>query len=300
MRHSIRPTAAQRLGAAVFTWATLVGSFYAAPALAIFSDDEARRAIIDMRARLEQLSTRLDQVTARVASLESIIQSTTENSSQGQINLFNENEKLRAELARLRGQLEQIARATNVTGSRSKDLYTDLDTRLRQLEPQLFKFEEVDHQVLPREKKLFEQALESLRSADFPKAASAFKGFRTQFPASTLDASALFLEGAAYYATQQYAPAIAARTRFLELYPDHPKAEAAMLNLAASQQESKDIAAARRTLEAFLKRYPESALAADAKSRLKGMTQPPAKAKPAPAPAKSAPAPAKPVNANTQ
>lgn len=273
---------AQPFRAAIFILTGTLALAQAAPAWALFSDDEARRAIIDLRGRLEQLSVRL-------SNLENSVRSATENASQGQISLLNENEKLRAELSRIRGQVEEISRATNVTGSRSKDLYLDLDTRLRQLEPLTFEFENTAHTVIAREKQLFEKALEILKAADFPKAAESFKTFRAQFPASTLNASALFLEGAAHYAAQNYEPAIFARTRFIELYPDHPKADAALLNLASSQQESKDMAGAKKSLESLIKNYPQSPLVADAQSRLKSMTAPAPRAKPS-APAPRAPA----------
>lgn len=115
------------------------------PAAAIFSDDEARRAIIDLRTRLETLESRL---TDRIAELERNLQA----SSRTQLQLLNENERLRSEVARLRGTVEEANQNLNTGKSQQKDLYGDLDQRLKQIEPVLVTIDKTSIEVSRGEK----------------------------------------------------------------------------------------------------------------------------------------------------
>ena len=62
--------------------------------------------------------------------------------------------------------------------------------------------------------------------------------------------------------------AIAAQQVVVTTYPTSAKAPDAMLNIASCYVEQKDKANAKKTLQALIKKYPESASAATAKDRL--------------------------------
>src|SRR5579871_3193190 len=102
---------------AVLTFATL-------PAHAgIFDDDEARKAIMDLRTKVGDLQQEIDTKMADKAD------------KSGMLDLLNQNEQLRQEVARLRGQIEVLTNDLAESQKRQKDFYVDLDTRLRNLEP---------------------------------------------------------------------------------------------------------------------------------------------------------------------
>ncbi len=259
--------------AAVFFGAMAI----AGTASAMFSDDEARRAILDLRARVEAANARIDD-----------LQKQLQNASQGQLQMLNENERLRAELARLRGQLEETSRLANTGKSQQKDLYLDLDQRLKQIEPVTVETNGTTHRVSPAEKVRFDELQESLKAGEFKKAAGLANRFLLQFPGSSLGPRVLLTKGTALYADKNYKGAIAAREHFIDRYPGHPEVPQATLNLAASQAESGNTSAARTTLQSLIKEFPDSPAATEAKDRLKALGKP-AASPPAKAPAAKAP-----------
>jgi tol-pal system protein YbgF len=254
-------------------------------AQAIFSDDEARKAIIDLMSRVESLS-------ARVANLERQL-------SQGQFELLNEIERQKNELSKIRGQMEEIGQAVSVAGRQQKELFTNLDKRLAVVEPAKINIDGKEFMVLPREKQKFEAARGHLVSSDFENAAKAYTDFIQQYPASSLAPFALFEKGSAYYVIKDYPTAILLRQEFVDKYPTHPLAPEALLNLSANQLELGNSTAARGALESLLANYPKSSLRSDATERLKdlpktdsaGSAKPTAKTGPKPAAPKASPAP---------
>ena len=88
---------------------------------ALFDDDEARK-------RIEATNQRVTQLQDRVTALE------TQLKSQGLAELFSQVEQLKSDVARLRGQIEVLTYEQEQQQKRQRDLYVDLDSRLRKLE----------------------------------------------------------------------------------------------------------------------------------------------------------------------
>lgn len=247
------------------------------PSWAIFSDDEARRAILDLRARVEALGNRIGDLERQL-----------QNSSQSQLEMLNENERLRSEVSRLRGELEEASRAANTGKKQQREQLGVLEQRLKQIEPVIVEVDGVNHRVSPTEAAQFEKLRESLRAADFKTTVTAASNFEAAYPTSSLAANALFIRGTALYALKEYKTSIAVRLEFLKKYPEHPSAPQAMLNLAASQAETGNPNTSRATLESLIKTYPSSAAAAEAKDRLKALAAKAAPKSTAPAAPKAA------------
>lgn len=94
----------------------------------LFDDEEARKQILQLRNQIAETQRTLDQ---RVAELEA------QARNRSIIDLFNQVETLKAEFARLRGQIELLQNEMENTQKRQRDLYVDLDGRLRKVETQL-------------------------------------------------------------------------------------------------------------------------------------------------------------------
>ena len=119
-------------------WAMLtraqIGAGFAALTIAmssqagLFDDEEARKQILQLRAQITETQRTLDQ---RVGELEA------QARNRSIIDLFNQVETLKTEFARLRGQIELLQNEMENTQKRQRDLYVDLDGRMRKMETQL-------------------------------------------------------------------------------------------------------------------------------------------------------------------
>ena len=85
-------------------------------------DDEARKAILQIREQIRVLQQRETEMTARLDRMES--------AQRNQLELVNQIESLRQESARLRGQVETLTNEVATLQKRNRDLYTDLEARL--------------------------------------------------------------------------------------------------------------------------------------------------------------------------
>lgn len=219
---------------------------------ALFSDDEARRAIIELRARLDALSSRLDAKADKSSSLD----------------LAGQNERLNQEIARLRGQVEMLTNELANEQRRQKDFYNDLDARMRKLEPQRLSVDGREVEVAPTEQKTYDAALAYFKAGDYKNASSAFSNFLRLYPQSGYAPSAYYWLGNTYYALRDYKNAITTQQVVLRDYPNTPKAPDAMLNIASCYTELRDRASAKKTLESLVTQYPDSSAAQTAKERL--------------------------------
>jgi tol-pal system protein YbgF len=231
---------------------------------AIFEDGEARRAILEMRQRVDgmQLSQQRAAEEVRRLSEENAQLRRSLLDLQGQI------DTLRTEQSTLRGQNEQLLRDAADLQRRQKDIAQGVDERLRQFEPVKVTLDGQEFQADPAEKKDFEAALAVFRSGKFPEAGAAFAAFVRQYPRSGFVPSARFWLGNAQYATRDYKEAIGNFKLMLSDAPAHARAPEAALSIANCQIELKDTRTARKTLEDLVRAYPQSEAAVAAKERL--------------------------------
>ena len=247
---------------ACLTLAAALGAALAAPAshAALFGDDE----------KLEQLRKEIQAnekaLEARIAKLES-----SAADRNALLDLSGQLDQLRSDLSRLRGQVEVLANQIDTAEKRQKDLYLDIDTRLRKLEQakeQPPAASSGEQAASPAETKAYEAALNQFKLGNYTTSIQAFQGFLVTYPSSPLAASAQYWIGNAHYARRNYKGAIEAQQKLLAAWPDSSKAPDGMLNMASSQEALGDRGAARKTLEALVQKYPASAAAASAKQRL--------------------------------
>ena len=231
----------------------------------LFDDEEARRAILDLRQRIEVLRTESDQKVADEAKR------SAEDAAQlrrSLLELQNQLEASRADTARLRGQVEQLARDLADAQRKQKDSAQLLEDRLRKLEPSRVAVDGREFLAEPAEKRDFDSALAVFRKGDFVTAQSVFLDFLNRYAASGYRPSALFWLGSAQYATKDYKDAQVNFRNLVLQAADHLRAPEALLALANCQSELKDAKAAKKTLEELLASYPTSEAASAAKDRL--------------------------------
>jgi tol-pal system protein YbgF len=228
-----------------------------AASAALFEDDEARRAILDLRQRVEAQADALRRANEDNAQLH-----------RSMLDLQNQIEAARAEIARLRGQDEQLVRDVSEIQRRQKDLVQGVDERLRKVEPSKVSVDGKEFIADPVEARDFETALATFRRGEFPAAQAAFADFIKRYPQSGFRATAVFWLGNSQYANRDYRGAITNFRALVAQAPDHPRAAEAVLSIANCQIELKDSAGARKTLDELIKAYPQSEAASAAKERL--------------------------------
>lgn len=265
MAASIGLTGRRTLGAACLALAAFCAPLAHA---ALFSDDEARRAILDLRQRLDQVyndqraqkdeqARALGKLSAQVDQLRSSL-----------LDLNAQIEALRADNARLRGQDEQTVRDVSELQRQQKDLQAAIDDRIRKLEPQKVTVNGREFQVQQDEKHQYEEALAILRRGDFAGASNALSAFQKRYPSSGYGESVMFWLGNAQYGQRNYTEAIASFRALVSSVPQSPRAPEALLAIANCQIELKDVKSARRTIDELVKTYPNSEAAQAGRERL--------------------------------
>ena len=256
----------------------------------IFDDDEARKAILDLRQRLEQSSQKIEQGNERSRALQAeqisrlsdqITQSNAQSAEQiatlkrSLLDLNSQLELLRADNAKLRGQdeqrtrdYEQLTRSVAELQRKQKDITEGVEDRIRKIEPQKVSVDDKEFLADPDEKRIYEDAMASLRKGDFDKAAPALSGFLRRYPVSGYAQSAQFWLGNALYGKREYKDAIASFRALVSTSPDYPRAAEALLAVANCEIELKDVKAARKTIAELLKAYPKSEAAQAGRDRL--------------------------------
>lgn len=238
----------------------------------LFADDEARRAILDLRQRLEAQRVASDR---QAEDLRRGNEEALQQLRRSLLELQTQIESLRGEIARIRGQDEQVTRElSQITRElaevqrRQKDVVQGVEERLRRIEPVKVTVDGREFAADPAEQRDFEAALAVFRRGDFPAAQTAFAEFLRRYPQSGYRTTALFWLGNAQYANRDYRGAIGNFRALLAQGPDHPRAPEAVLSIANCLIELKDNAGARRTLEDLVKAYPQSEAASAARERL--------------------------------
>src|SRR5690606_6289919 len=180
----------------------------------------------------------------------------------------NQNEQLRAEIARLRGQVEELARNVAEVQRQQKDTQVGVDERLRKVEPALVTLDGLEFTAEPEEKRDFDAAMGLLRRAEFGPATAAFKGLLRRYPTTGYLPSTLYWLGNAQYAERAYKESVDSHRRLSTQFPDHMRTPEALLAMANSQVQLKDTKAAQRTLATLVKDHPHSEAAAAGRERL--------------------------------
>lgn len=265
---------------------------------ALFDDKEARKKILEVeataasqhqasQAEIAVLKKNQQATEQRIIDIEAITK------GQGLIDMQNQIEALKQEVARLKGELEVVNHSVEATQQRQKDLYGDTDTRLRKLE----EVEAHPAQAKPvadapatpivvtppaevsasepsktsQEFQLLELANGLSKEAKHKDAFNAYDKFLKDYPNSALAAEATYGLGYSQFALKNYKSAIVTQQKVLDLHSDSPKVPDAMFNMANSQIQLSLIANAKKTLRELITKFPRSDVIPAAEKRLKAL-----------------------------
>jgi tol-pal system protein YbgF len=235
---------------------------------ALFEDEDARKAILDLRAKSNEQARQNEALTRQLTELSTKIEQRIEPAMRGLLELQNQIELLRQEVAKLRGQLEVQTNELSQTQRKELDMFANLDARIKKFEPSAVQIDGKTVSVDPSEKRSYDAALAQFRGGDFRGAQAGFQQLLLQNPDGAYAPNAMFWLGSSQFALKDYRSAMATHQAFLAKFSEHPRAPDAMLNLAYAQIESGDKKTARKTLESVAEKYADSPAAQAAKDRL--------------------------------
>ena len=222
----------------------------------MFDDEEARMRIEVLKGEVAELAKRADTI------------------NRNQIDFANQVEAVKADIAKLRGQVEVLTYEIEATQKRQKDFYVDLDNRLRKLEPPPADAKPESQVAAPKadpaqETRDYEAALAGLKASKFREAGASFVAFIKAYPNGGLTASAHYWGAYAHAQAKDHAAAAELFGKFAAGWPNDDRAPAALESRVASLEALKDWKNARATLEQLAERYPNSEAGKKAKLKLK-------------------------------
>ena len=275
----------------------------AAPVRAgLFDDEVARKQIVEQQRRVEALNVRHEDVASRLGRLEEAVK--VQSANQPVLELANQMQVIREELRTMRGQLEVMSNNIDANAKRQRDMYVDLDTRVRRFE-QSAPPAPTPGAVAPGpaaasspappgsasasasppsssppppvvtsgaaaadETRVYEAAQNQRRVGNYQAAIVAFQSFVLQFARSPLAHRAQYWIGDSYYNLRDFKNAIINQQKLVSTYPESASVPDALLNMASSYIELGDNASAKKTMDNLIARYPTSEAAEKARRRL--------------------------------
>jgi len=210
---------------------------------AIFEDNDARRQI-------------------------NVLTESVKNNQRAIFELTNSVDRSVQENAKLRGRIEELERSVDDQKSTLKIYYSELNDRLKLLEPVGIEIEGVKGKVQPTEKELYDQALVEFRDGSAVKAEGMLGQFINAYPNSPYWPLAQYWLSVSKYASKDYKGSIAAGNALIKAFPEHPRVPQTLLNIANCLFESNQKAEGRKTLELLIKSFPDSKSADTARATL--------------------------------
>jgi tol-pal system protein YbgF len=246
----------------------------------IFDDDEARKAILDLRQQLSALTSTVN------TNLSAAQQKNADEIAQLRKSLFelqNQIDRQKSDMAQVRGENELLARNLAEMQIRMKDMLQATEQKIQaseqkvqaaeqkiiKLEPVKINLDGREFVVEQAEKRDYDEAFALFRAGDFVKSQKAFFEFIKRYPSSGYSPSALYWLGNAQYSNRDYKEAIINFRSMITKTPDHMRAPEALLSISNCQLEMKDPKAAKKTIEDLMKTYPKSEAAFAGVERLR-------------------------------
>lgn len=257
------------LSAAVVLATALLSFSFPAAGQLFGGDETARKQVAEQARRIDALSAQLTRIEDTLKSL---------SATNPAIELSQQIERLRTEVMQLRGQIEVLSNENQAAAKRARDMYVDLDSRLKRFEQSpppaagapgaAAAGDKPVTGATEAETRAYEAAQQQRRIGNYPAAIAGFQTFIAQYPKSPLAHRAQYWIGDSQYNLRDFKSAIASQQKLIAGYADSASVPDALLNIASCQIELGDPAAARKTLDGVVTRYPTSEAAEKAKRRL--------------------------------
>jgi tol-pal system protein YbgF len=272
---------------------TAAAAFCSGAWAGLLDDDEARKAILELRAEVrnrdaeqtQKNQTLADQLSnLGIASANSMAKLRSDAAEQAkQIetlrsnildlntalkNVRDDNAKLRGMIEVAQNNLQLSSKELQATKLKQQELEAANDARLKKLEPRTVSVDGKEALVDKAEEASFNAALNQFKAADYKSASRAFEAFTAQYPQSGLLATALFWQGNSQFAAKDAKAALSTLQGMMQKFPQHPRAADANLTMAHCLDEIGD---KKRSVEQYnyvIKTFPGTPAAQAAQEAL--------------------------------
>ncbi len=182
----------------------------------------------------------------------------------------------------LQGRSESLEYDAENTADRQRQLYADLDARIRDLEAKISSASVMEGGSLApgqlpvpggSDRDNYQAAFELLKEQRYEPAALAFQQFLVSYPDSELADNAQYWLAESHYVTKQYEDALSEFKVVIDQYPRSRKVPDALLKIGYCNYELKRWEDARASLGKVREDYPETTAARLAGQRLGRMDE---------------------------
>lgn len=204
----------------------------------------------------------LDQ---RVTKLEAVLENRTLEEFAARI------DALQQEMQRLQGDAETVNHNIEDLKRKQRELYLDLDHRLRTLETAQHSSsgtEDAASNASENERSAYNAAFATLRDGKYEQAITELQAFLEKHPAGEHAANAQYWLGEAFFVQHRYDTALIEFERVATRYPDSPKLSDAILKSGLAQYELGAWEKSVQALNQVVTRFPNTSQAQIATQRL--------------------------------
>ncbi len=225
----------------------------------------------------DPVQIKLAELDERLEAIERVMQ------NQSLVNMNQQVSALERRADELQGMTETLDHDASTTADRQRQLYTDLDARIRDLElnlqarsaPSVLDGGTLAPGQLPvpggSARDNYQAALELIKEQRYEPAAMAFNEFLVSFPDSDLAANAQYWLAESYYVTEQFKSALTSFRLVIDDYPQSSKVADALLKVGYCNYELEHWDAAKESLARVQEDFANTTAARLAAQRLKRM-----------------------------
>ncbi|HEY1315044.1 MAG TPA: tol-pal system protein YbgF [Steroidobacteraceae bacterium] len=230
----------------------------------------------------DPVQIKLNDLDTRLTRIERVV------SNQSLLDLANQNESLRNDLRAMHNDVDQLTNSLEASRKQQRDLYADLDRRMKLLESRGGAAGNGDTAAAAGaggsgaagdtaagagsdDKTAYQAAFTLLKEGQYDRAIPAFQKFLIVYPDSQLADNAQYWLGEAYYVNKSFPEAQAAFQRVIDKYPQSRKRPDALLKIGYCHYELKEWEAAKETLGKVSAQFPETPAGHLAQQRLDKM-----------------------------
>ena len=231
----------------------------------------------------DPVQIKLNDVDTRLARIERVV------ANQSLLEMANQVAALSSDMRAIHNDIDELNHNLELSRKQTRDLYADLDQRLKNLESRGAPATggaaaSVPGSAAPSapaspaaaapettDSASYQAAFQLLKDSQYDRAIAAFQKFLVSFPDSSLADNAQYWLGEAYYVNKSYSDALAAFKRVAEKYPQSRKLPDALLKVGYCDYELKQWQAANEVLTQVATTFPDTPAGHLAQQRLEKM-----------------------------